>query len=147
MFFVFVFFYFFIGTFPNVHLYSRCTVGVHDHPIYIYKVCVPICTVRTITEVLALCVPHLSRHWSRSLTLHPPRSTLALAAAPRLRSHAALDWEGAHHRTTCYHPPIPWRHEVGHDPRVCVHPTVLPPKKISCHLIWLSSTSSVVNLK
>jgi hypothetical protein len=73
------------------------------------------------------------------------RSTLP--ADPCLRSHAALAWDGTptRHRATIRS--IPWRHEAGHDPRVCVHPTVLPPKKISCHLIWLSSTSSVVNLK
>ena len=78
----------------------------------------------------------------------PSRSTLYPSLRSMPYAHAlTLAWVGAHHRTTCYHPQIPRPDEMGLDPRVCVHPTVLPPKKNSCHLIWRSSTSSVVNLK
>jgi len=36
-----------------------------------------------------------------------------------------LGW--ASNPNPCYPPPIPQADKVGHDPRVCVHPTVLPP--------------------
>jgi len=118
-------------------------------PLYIYRYSseCPIGSTGTLHRDSRLRGSHPSFYRWGSAALHPPRSTLALAAAPRIRSHAALDWDGTptRHRATIRS--IPWPDEVGHDPRVCVHPTLLPPKKISCHLIWLSSTSSVVNLK
>ena len=58
---------------------------------------------------------------------------LALAADPRLRSTLTLAWDGTLSINTCYPPPTHRPDEVGLDPRVCVHPTVLPPKKNSCH--------------
>jgi hypothetical protein len=108
------------------------------------------------TRVLARCMPLLSflRFGEFFLhgTLDTSRSTLpalrsTLPADPRPCSTLFPAWAGHRAPTLCYHPQIRRPDEVGHDPRVCVHPTLLPPKKNSCHLIWRSSTSSVVNLK
>jgi len=143
-----------------------CTTGSYLYDLYhLYSVpyiyyrysseC-PIDLPGYLTRVLTLRMPLLSflRFGEFFLhgTLDTSRSTLpalrsTLPADPALRSHAAPAWVGHRAPTLCYPPPIPWRDEVGHDPRVCVHPTLLPPKKNPCHLIWLSSTSSVVNLK
>jgi hypothetical protein len=79
------------------------TLPVHPVPIvYIGGVCCT-CTVRHPTGVLARCVPLLSfirfgtiflRGTHGALPFPPSRSTLALAADPRLRSALALAWVG-----------------------------------------------------
>ena len=63
---------------PNVYPYSTLPVL---YLYYIYTIvrwwCIDL--VRSQVGVLAVCVPHLSRQWSRSPTLHPLRSTLYLS--------------------------------------------------------------------
>jgi len=153
MFCVFFFFFFFIGVYPNVYLYSSLPVLPVlpvQCPLYIYRYSseCPIGSTSTRYRDTKGLGPHPSFHrWGCPFPSLPPRFTLYPSPLPALRSHAAPGMGGAPPIRPCYHQPTPRPDAVGLDPRVCVHPTVLPPKKISCHLIWLSSTSSVVNLK
>jgi len=142
--------FFFIGTYPNVYPYSSlpvatCTVSLYIYRWYrlvVYRSSATTAPgqngVRSTTSDLPIGT------WTLPL---PSRSTLypSLRSMPYLPRAPVLGWDADNR--PCYHPQIPRPNEVGLDPRVCVHPTVLPPKKNSCHLIWRSSTSSVVNLK
>jgi len=71
--------------------------------------------------------PHSPFYRWGSTALHPTALRYTLPADPALRLHldAGMGW--AANRTRATIRPIPWPDAVGHDPRVCVHPTVLPP--------------------
>ena len=136
MFCVFFFFFFFIGVYPGC-------IGIQHSPVqpvpivYIGGVC---CT--------CMRHPRQGQIGVRTTTLPiVSRETFPYPSPPLSPTFPLLFLGWDDNPITCYHPPIPTSRQVGLDPRVCVHPTVLPPKKNSCHLIWLSSTSSVVNLK
>jgi hypothetical protein len=87
---------------------------------------------------------HGACHFFRSIDGAPfppslPASMLALAADPALRSTLTLAWDGAPPINPCYPAQIRRPDEVGLDPRVCVLPTVLPPKKNSHEKTYLIS--------
>jgi hypothetical protein len=120
MFCVFFFFFFFIGTYPNVYPYSSLPVGACTVPVlYLYYSKV---VVYRSTPTL-----RLGQHGVRSTTLPTvSRETFPFPSPlPYASPRTGMGWDA--NPTPCYYPPIPWPDEVGHDPRVCVHPTLLPP--------------------
>jgi hypothetical protein len=139
--------------------------------LYLYMF--PVCTCSFYMYIYGVCSVHVVSHCNKGRGLGLPQSLFIrfdrffLHGPPGLpdllltRIHASIQpdpcprstlfpaWAGAPPINPCYHPPIPWPETMGSDPRVCVHPTLLPPINFADHicLIWLSSTSSVVNLK
>jgi len=111
-----------------IYIGGRCSVSVlsHTHLGYWHGAChiFPVNGPGPVRSPALLCFP---AHCS----------TFPADPCPTLSPAPGMGW--ALPIRPCYHPPTPRPDAMGLDPRVCVHPTVLPPKKNSHEKTYLIS--------